>query len=91
MAVMVSQSALLEHVIRPAEGDLPRALADYILRLDVPEADHARHAELSAKAQDGTLTEAERADLDDFLAVNAFLTILQSKARAALRRQGTAA
>jgi hypothetical protein len=34
----------------------------------------------------GSLTEEEQADLDEFVAANALLTILQSKARISLRK-----
>ena len=81
---MTFRASILEHVINPRKGDLSADLARYILSLDFPETDQARFQSLSAKAQEGTLTDEERAELEDFLNINDFLTIVQSKARASL-------
>lgn len=87
---MLSQSAILQRVIDPERGDFPPDLARRVLGFDFPAADHARYAELSAKAQDGTLTEEERAELEDYLDVNDFLTLLKAKAEASLRHNPAA-
>ena len=42
--------------------------------------------ELSAKAQKGTLTPEERAEIEELIRVNLKLAILQSKARLSLKR-----
>lgn len=81
---MSTRTQLFEHVIDPKNGDLPADLARYILSLDFPEADQARFQELAAKVQEGTLTESDRAELEELLNVNDFLAIIQSKARASL-------
>jgi hypothetical protein len=65
--------------------------ARYILSLDFSPEEHARYAELSAKAQSGTLTEQEQGELDEFLTANALLMILQSKARVSLKQHTPAA
>lgn len=88
---MAARAALLDHLIDPRRGDLSGDLARYLLSLDFPASDHARYAELSAKAQEGTLSPDEQAELDDFLDVNDFLTIIQAKARASLDQQTSAA
>jgi hypothetical protein len=75
-----SRSTILEHVIDPRRGDLPEEVARFFLSLDFPPADPERYAELSAKAQEGTLSEEEQAALDDSLNVNDSLTIIQAKA-----------
>ena len=41
---------------------------------------------LSLKAQQGTLTSKERADLEEYVRVSDLLAILQSKARTSLRQ-----
>ena len=82
---MLSRPAILERVIRPGAGDLPSELARYILGLQIDGADVDRYLLLSEKAQAGTLAPEERAELEDYLTVNAFLTILKSKARVSLR------
>jgi hypothetical protein len=81
---MVTRSTILEHVIDPARGNLPEQLARYLLTLDFPPADHQRYQQLAEKAQAASLTDQERAELDDFLNVNDFLTIVQAKAKASL-------
>ena len=73
------------------EGDLPPQVAEYLLALDFPAADHARYIELSRKAQDGKLTDAQSRELEDLLTANDVLTLLQSKARASLKRRHPAA
>jgi len=62
---MSARVSALERIVRPGEGSLPVALAEYILQLDFPPEDHARYLELSGKAQAGTLTQDETAQLDD--------------------------
>jgi hypothetical protein len=84
-----TRANILEHVIMPKNGDLSADLARYILSLDFPETDQARFQHLSGKAQEGTLTDEERAELDEFLNVNDFLTIVQSKARASLAKHSS--
>jgi hypothetical protein len=87
---MVRQASVLERIIQPGEGTLPQGVAEYLLQLDFPQHDHAKYEELSAKAQAGTLTEQESAELDDLLTANDVLTILQSKARISLDRRPAA-
>lgn len=82
--IMVAKSAILEHVIEPDRGGLRPELAQYLLTLDFPPADHARYAELTEKAQGGLLTDEEKQLLEEFLRVNEFLTIVQTKARLSL-------
>lgn len=81
---MVTNAAILERVIEPAQGNLAPELARYILKLDFPPSDHERYAMLADKAQEG-LNPKEQAELDDYLSVNAFLAVIQSKARHSLR------
>jgi len=88
---MVTQVSALERVLRLEDGDLPAELAAYLVKLEFPPADHARYQQLSDKAQEGTLTEKEKAELDDLLTANDVLMILQSKARASLKRHSPAA
>ncbi len=88
---MVTRSTILEHVIDPRRGDLAPELARYLLSLDFPPADRARYAELSAKAQEGRLSQEEQMELDDFLNVNDFFTIVQVKARASVGSEGSSA
>ena len=88
---MDRQSGILQRVIDPQRGTLPAEFARYLLTLDFPGADQARYAELPEKSQQGTLTELEEAELDEYLDVNDLLMIVQSKARASLKNQNSAA
>jgi hypothetical protein len=88
---MVSQMSALERLVQPGHGSLPTAVAEYLLQLNFSPEDHACYLELSAKAQAGTLTDEEAAQLDDLLLANNVLTILQSKARVSLGRRIPAA
>jgi hypothetical protein len=88
---MANRASILESVIGQAKGEMSPDLARYLLSLDIPAADQARYVELAGKAQAGALSDEERAEIEDFLNVNDFLTIVQSKARAALGGKSSAA
>ena len=62
-----------------------------MLTLGFSGQEQARYAELTQKAQEGKLSESEEADLDEFLAANALLSILQSKVRISLKKHHPAA
>ena len=62
-----------------------KELARQILTLHFPPEDHQRYEELSAKAQEGALTEEERTELDDLLNLNDLLMVLKAKAEVSLR------
>jgi hypothetical protein len=66
---------------------MSRALAEDILSLDFPERDADRLAELSAKANEGTLSDPEEAELEAYVNVGDLLAFWQSKARQALQRE----
>ncbi len=89
--IMVRNAAILERVMEAQSGDLAPELARYLLRLDFPRSDHERYAMLADKAQQGSLSPEEQSDLDDYLDIDAFLSILQSKARVSLRKHNIAA
>jgi hypothetical protein len=82
---------LLEGLLRPDQGVLSPELARYILTLDFTPDQHARYSVLAGKAQSGTLTSDEASEIDAFLAADAFLSILQSKARQSLQQHQPAA
>jgi len=77
--------AIWERLLNTSAQPLPAALASYVLRLGMGDADRVRMGELSEKAQGGSLTDGERAELEAYCHAAAFLSILQSKARVALR------
>ena len=64
---------------------MTRPLAESILALDFPEADSARIDALNAKANEGTLTDEEEAELEAYININDLLAYWQSKARQILQ------
>ncbi len=61
------------------------ALAEGILALDFPSNDAARIEELNVRANEGQLTEDERAELEAYVNVGDLLAYWQSKARQAIQ------
>ena len=81
---MTTGASILEQIIEPRMGSFSIEHARYILSLDFSPEQQAHYSTLALKAQDGDLNAQEVAELDEFLAANALLTILQSKARMSL-------
>lgn len=67
----------------PGTGLTP-ALAESILKLDFPDRDAARIDELSIKANEGTLSDEERTQLQAYVNIGDLRAYWQSKARQAL-------
>ena len=88
---MPRHGSVFERILQPGHGDLPPEVAAYLLQWDFPAEDHARYEALSTKAQEGSLSQQEREQLEELLTANDLIMILQSKARASLRRQNPAA
>ena len=81
-------AAILGRVINPDDPSLNPEAARSILKLTFPSEDKERVAILLAKNQDGALITEERAELDEYLRADAFLSVLKSKARLSLKRAG---
>jgi len=64
---------------------LTKPLAESILALDFPDEDAARIEDLSAKANEGRLTEEEAAELEAYVNISDLLAYWQSKARQTLQ------
>lgn len=79
-------SAIWSRIVKADQANLSPEVARTILKFGFDPEDHRRIDELSAKAQKGTLTPEERAELEEYVRVNTQLTILQSKARLSLKR-----
>lgn len=88
---MLSDPAILDRVINSRGGHFPPDLARQVLKFTFPAKDRNRYEKLSYKAQNGTLTAKERADLEDYLNVNDLLMALKAKAEASLRDESPAA
>lgn len=85
------EAAVLNRMIRPDAGDLPPEAARFLLSLDFSNEDHARIDALSARAQEGTLSDEERQDLEGYIRLGDMLALLQSKARRSLKRSDSSA
>ncbi len=88
---MTTGASILERMIEPQRGGFSNQHALSVLSLDFSSDEQARYAELAQKAQDGTLSEPEEAELNEFVAANSLLTIPQSKARISLKKHNPAA
>jgi hypothetical protein len=88
---VTTATSLLERIIEPRQGGFSSEHARYVLSLDFSPEEQARYAELAAKSGHGTLSKSEEAELGEFVATNALLTLLQSKARISLKRHNPAA
>jgi hypothetical protein len=81
-----TEGAILSRVIRPERvGPLTPDLARAILDLDFEEEDKKRMHELAEKAREGSLTDADKEAIANYERVGSFLSLLQVKARRALK------
>jgi len=83
---MSVSGAILERIVQPENGGFSAELARYVLSLSFPKDVKDRCLVLSEKAQEGNLSDAEAAELDEFLSADSLLTVLKSKARVSLKR-----
>ena len=83
-----SEAAIVGRLIKPDHGDFSPEAARDLLSLQFDEEDQARMRELSLKAQEGTLTASEQAEVENYRRVGYWLGILWSKARLSLKRAG---
>ncbi len=89
--MVIEGISILERMINPDHGDFTPEVAKYFFSFDFSPEQHARYEMLAGKAAEGTLLQNEAAELDELLAANAILTVLQSKARLSMRQQTPAA
>ena len=89
--VAMIHSGAIERMLR-AQGDhLDPQVARTILQWRFADSDQSRLDELSAKARAATLSPEESRELDWYLLMGDFLSILQSKARVAVGNRSSAA
>jgi hypothetical protein len=79
----------LERLLRPLRRELRLELANALVRLTADEEIQIRYAELADKNSSGTLTPAERAELESLVRANSFLGVLKIEARTVLANVGT--
>ena len=82
-----TEAAILARIIRAGEDPLTPEIARYFLSMRLPASDEARVNELSAKAQAGSLTDAETQELDSYLHIGFLLGVLRAKARGPLKQE----
>ena len=81
----VTEAEIWNRAIRPKVGDLSAAAARSLLRLRLSNADAKRVQELSVKADEGTLSELEAEELDNYLNVGRAMEFIKAKARRSLK------
>lgn len=82
-----TESAILARIVRAGDDPLTPDVARYLLSMRLPSSDEERVNELSAKAREGSLTDAETQELDNYLHIGFLLGVLQAKARGLLGQE----
>ena len=80
-----SEAGILARLIQNRPGALSREAAEYLLSLRFDSGDAERMNFLSERAQTGSLSQEEAAELDSYIHVGNLLAVMQSRARGALR------
>ena len=81
-----SDAAILNRLVDTTDDALSPDAARFFLAMRFSDDDVERMNELSEKANAGTLTDAEDAEMTDYERVGHLLGILQSKARKSLKQ-----
>ena len=76
-----TEAAILARVIESGPSAITPDVAQYLLSMQLPQADQQRVNELSAKARAGSLSESETQELDSYLHIGRLLAVMQSRAR----------
>lgn len=82
--------SVLEQLAAIDAGSLSPETARKVLEFHLADSHYDRVKALSRKAQTGPLLPAEQTELDEYIRVGTLLSILQSRARQALKRSGHA-
>ena len=86
--VAFAQVGVIERMLQSGSGEMTREAASAVLQWRMAEGDQAKVSQLSAKARAGTLTPEEASELDWYLLLGDFLSVVQSKARVTLGTSG---
>jgi len=79
--------AILGRLLTNGKEELPLSLARFLLRVEFSDEDKMRMHELATKNQSGLLSSQELEELQGYAKAGCLLGILQSKARATLRKR----
>jgi hypothetical protein len=80
-----TEVSILARIFDDERGKLPPALARLIVEVDFSDQDKARMHDLAVRNQDDALTATEKEELLAYATAGTLLSILQSKARRALK------
>jgi hypothetical protein len=80
------QADILARVFRPEEADMSEDAARSLLKLTFSAEDRERMDALAAKAREGSLSDEEVLELENYERVNNLLGIMKSKARRCLKQ-----
>jgi len=86
--IPATDAAIVGRLMKPDHRDFSPEAAREILSIQLSPEDQARMQELSRKAQEGTLTPTEQAEVESYRRVGYWLGILWSKARRSLKQAG---
>jgi hypothetical protein len=78
---MATVNSYLDRYFEPVTSLFTRELAEKIVSLRPDSEVVARVTELAAKADEGTLTEDERTEYEDFVDAGDFIAMFKAKAR----------
>ncbi len=76
---------ILARLLSNGNDELPTPIARYILTLGFTDRDKARMHDLAERNQEDTISPAEREELFAYVNAGSLLSILQAKARRALK------
>jgi hypothetical protein len=85
MSTSTIPNSFLDALLEPLTESMSRDQASKIAALRADEVTQAWIDDLATKANQGTLTEQERADYDSFLAFYRFISVLQARAQRLLK------
>ena len=80
-----TEADILTDVVAPNQPGFSAETARAILDLGFNDAARQKMGRLAAKNNQGTLTEAERREMENYVRVGTFLDLLQAKARVSLQ------
>jgi uncharacterized protein YnzC (UPF0291/DUF896 family) len=82
---ILTEADILSEVIAPGEPTMNREFAHAVLAVRFTDGATDRIRELLQKNNAGTLTPAEKSNLEKYLRVGQFLDLMQAKARVSLQ------
>jgi hypothetical protein len=81
-----TEAAILTRILRAEDHEITPDVARFLLSMKLSKTDGERVNQLSSKARSGSLTEAERQELESYLHIGTLLGVMQSKARRLTQR-----